>query len=103
MAPSALGLTVAEITPETAKAMSLPRKKGVVVLKVAPDSPAADKIQRGDVITRVNNNPINSLEDYQNAIEAARREKANFIIMRIERMGDEGEVLSTVVDIPTKW
>lgn len=102
-APSALGLTVAEITPDMAKMMSLPRKRGVVVLKVAPDSPAADKIQRGDVITRINNNPINSLEDYQNAIEEARREKADFIIMRIERMGDEGEVLSTVIDIPTEW
>jgi serine protease Do len=102
-APSALGLTVAEITPEMAKTLSLPRQKGVVVLRVAPNSPAADKLQRGDVITRVNNNPINNLEDYQRAIEEARREKADFLIMRVERMGDEGEVLSTVVDIPTEW
>ncbi len=46
---------------------------------------------------------VKTLDDYQKAIDQARREKARFVILRTERLADEGEVFSSVVDVPTEW
>jgi serine protease Do len=100
---SALGLKVAEITPDMASNLGLPRKRGVVVLKVDADSPAAGKVDRGDVITRVNDAVVRSLDDYQQAIDQAKKQHAKFVILRTERRGEDGEVLRGVTDVPTEW
>jgi serine protease Do len=60
-----LGLHVEVITPELARGLRLDNAKGVVVARVAPDSPAAEAgIQRGDVVREVNRQPVTDMESY---------------------------------------
>jgi serine protease Do len=59
------GMTVQEITPELARYLGVPEKRGVVVVDVQEGS-AADYIgvQPQDIILQVNKVKINSLKDY---------------------------------------
>ncbi len=63
-----LGLQVEAITPEVVRSLRLDNTKGVVVSRVAPDSPA-DKagIQRGDIVREVNRQPVMDIESYTEA------------------------------------
>jgi len=63
-----LGLRVEAITPEVARSLRLDNAKGVIVARVAPDSPAAEAgIQRGDVVREVNRQPVMDIESYTEA------------------------------------
>src|SRR5215813_6230419 len=60
-----VGLRVEAITPELARSFRLNNTKGVVVSRVAPDSPAAEAgIQRGDIVREVNRQPVTDLDSY---------------------------------------
>lgn len=98
-----LGLRVSEITPEVSRNVNLPQDKGVVVLDVAPDSPAAGQLQRGDVIVKINNREIKSLADYEDALGEARKAKAKFLIIRFARRTASGETVRSVIDVPVEW
>jgi serine protease Do len=66
---SFLGIGVAEITSERAKALSLKEESGVEVTRVDEDSPAAKAgIQRGDVILEYNGQRVDSIEQLQRLI-----------------------------------
>ncbi len=68
---SPFGMTVSEITEGIAREIKAPDRKGVVVMAVEPESPAADAgVERGDVLLRVEDKPIESLEDYGKAVRA---------------------------------
>ena len=63
-------------------------KKGVVVTKVAPKSAAADRgLKEGDVILEVSGKSVASPGDVREAIDAARTDKKNSVLMRL-RSGD---------------
>jgi|RhiMethySRZTD1v2_1073278.scaffolds.fasta_scaffold06475_9 serine protease Do len=63
-----VGLRVEAITPELARSLRLDNTKGVVVSRVAPDSPAAEAgIQRGDIVREVNRQPVTDIESYTEA------------------------------------
>ena len=63
-------------------------KKGVVVTKVAPKSAAADRgFKEGDVILEVAGKSVGNSGDVIQAIEAARTDKKNSVLMRM-RSGD---------------
>ena len=69
-----LGLTVQELTPELAKSMRLDDEKGLVVTDVAPDSPAGEvRITPGEIIIQINQNDINSIEDYRKAMKKLKK------------------------------
>ena len=60
------------LTPDLAEQLQLPAgTHGVVVTSVDAASPAANNLQRGDVIQEVNHKPVNSIEDYRQAIATA--------------------------------
>ncbi len=62
---SKLGLTVQNITSDMAQRLQIPQK-GVIVTDVKQGSPADDwGINRGDVITEMNRQPINSEDDFR--------------------------------------
>jgi serine protease Do len=62
--------------------------KGVVVTKVAPKSAAADRgFKEGDVILEVAGKNVGNPGDVSEAIEAARTDKKNSVLMRL-RSGD---------------
>jgi len=83
---SALGVSVAPLTPELANRFNLPRNaKGVVVQDVNPDGRAADAgIQAGDVIEQVNREPVNSVEELRSAV---RRTSGRPVLLLVNREG----------------
>jgi Do/DeqQ family serine protease len=76
-----LGVQMVTLTPQLAKESNsdpnsqflIPEVNGVLVMRVIPNSPAANAgIRRGDVITQVDGQPIASAEQLQNLVEDSR-------------------------------
>jgi len=64
------GIHVGELTPPLTRQLDLPNGiHGVVVTGVDSDSGAAD-LQKGDVIEQVNQQPVNSVADYNKIIQS---------------------------------
>src|SRR5204862_89401 len=68
---TALGVTVAPLTPELAARLGASKDAhGLVVEDVNPDGRAADAgIRSGDVIEQVNRRPVESVDDLRSAIK----------------------------------
>ncbi|MBD2136061.1 trypsin-like peptidase domain-containing protein [Anabaena sp. FACHB-1237] len=73
-----LGVQMVTLTPELAKQnnddpnsmFEIPEVKGVLIMRVVPNSPAAKAgIRRGDVIVQVDNQSITSAEQLQSVVE----------------------------------
>jgi serine protease Do len=64
------GLRVAELNPEIAERFEVPPTEGgVVVVEVAPNSPADEaRLEPGDIINEINRAPVRTLSDYRNAV-----------------------------------
>src|SRR3984893_5825538 len=86
-APAEFGLRVDSLTPERASRVGMEGQRGVLVTDVEPAS-FADDIQftRGDVITEVNHDPINSVEYYKRA--AAKLKPGSNVVFKVLRRGD---------------
>lgn len=96
---NALGLELSTITPDLAQRLGMnnPPSSGAVVLSVDPRSPAAGEgVRPGDVITRVNNQPVKTADDAIAALNNAdlktgvtlyitSREGSRFVFIRIEK------------------
>jgi serine protease Do len=65
------GMSVQPLTPDIAQQLQLPRStKGVVVAGVDPDGIAADSgLAEGDVIEKVNGEPVSSVEQLKSALD----------------------------------
>ncbi|MEZ0290763.1 MAG: trypsin-like peptidase domain-containing protein [Sulfolobales archaeon] len=67
-----IGVYVAQLTREIARAMGVDIKKGVVVVRVIPGSPAYTRgIRDGDIIVRANGNDVSTAIDLRRAVEEA--------------------------------
>jgi serine protease Do len=62
-----LGVTVGEVPTELRR--ELGEVQGVYVSRVAPDSPAANELQEGDVIIAVYRTPVKSVAELEQALE----------------------------------
>jgi serine protease Do len=74
-----LGVQMVDLTPELRdrlkqeERLKIEAEKGVLVVKVMPNSPAAaGGIQSGDLVQVINDRPIQTTDDVQQAVEAAR-------------------------------
>jgi serine protease Do len=68
---SPLGMTVSEISPGIARELGNPLLHGVVVMSVEPESPAVEAgVERGDLIVRVAELEVTTLDDYARAVRA---------------------------------
>jgi serine protease Do len=68
---SPLGMTVSEISPGIARELGNAQLRGVVVMSVEPESPAIEAgLERGDIIVRVGEAMVASLDDYARAVRA---------------------------------
>ena len=85
---ASLGLSLRPLADGERDALGLPSDvQGVVVADVAPGSPAAEKgIRPGDVITRVNQKPVNSVGDAVAALNAVREAEETALLL--VRRGD---------------
>ena len=76
--PAALGLSVR------------PGDDGLVVTEVEPGSAAAAKgIQQGDVIVSVNQQPVRSLDELEQAVAAAQEADRKSVLLLVGREGDQ--------------
>jgi serine protease Do len=97
-----LGVYIQKLTPQIAEQFGLPEKaKGVLVGDVVKDSPAEKAgIKRGDVITKVNREEVNSPEELQDKIRSIKiGEKAN---IEISRNGKTISFIVKIAEMPTE-
>ncbi|HKS88362.1 MAG TPA: DegQ family serine endoprotease [Stellaceae bacterium] len=84
-----LGLTLSNITPQLKDKFALGDDKGVVVLDVAKDSPAAEKgLQPGDVIMEASQEEIKSPKQVAGKVDDAKHAGRKSILLLVERKGD---------------
>ena len=83
----ALGLSLAPLSAEIARAANLPAgSRGVVVTNVDPNSSAGDiGFQRGDLIISINNQLVTSPDQVVAAVEAARRAGRSSVLLLVKR------------------
>ncbi len=83
----ALGLSLAPLTPELARAANLPANaRGVIVTAVDPNGDAADEgLQRGDLIVSVNNQLVTTPAQVVAAVDAARRAGRSSVLLLVKR------------------
>lgn len=95
-----LGVQMVTLTPELAKQnnsdpnsmFTIPEVKGVLVLRVVPNSPAAIAgIRRGDVIVQIDNKAITSAEQLQSIVEDSTLGQA--LQVKVQR-GNQTQILS---------
>ena len=84
-----IGLTVSLLTEELAEKFDLDTGEiGIVVVDVTDGSPAADKgVQPGDIIRRLNQSAITSVEKLVEGIASAKKEGRKGVLMLIESDG----------------
>ena len=85
-----LGLTLSNVTPDLKEKFSLSDDaKGVVVVAVGKDSPAAEKgLKAGDVIMEAAQEEVKSTGEVTGKIDDAKRAGRKSILLLVERQGD---------------
>jgi serine protease Do len=83
----ALGLSLAPLTPDLARAANLPAgARGVIVTAVDPNSGAAeDGFRRGDLIISVNNQLVTTPAQVVAAVDAARKAGRSSVLLLVKR------------------
>jgi serine protease Do len=81
------GVSVENLTPDTARQLKLPESTpGVVVAEVSPASHAADAgLQAGDVIQQVNRQPVANVKDFNRAM--SKQGKDDSVVLLVDRGG----------------
>jgi serine protease DegQ len=94
-----LGIQPAQVTRDVAAQLGLDRAGGVVVLQVIADSPAARAgLQPGDVLTRMDDTAIDTVEDLFGALRQHR--PGDQVRLTVVRGGREQQVTATLGDSP---
>ncbi len=65
----ALGLSAVNVTPELAMRFSLEKTEGILIIKIAPDGPAAEaNLRVGDLIVEADGKEIKSVKDFEEIV-----------------------------------
>jgi serine protease Do len=102
-APAEFGLRVDSLTPERAARVGMEGQRGVLVTDVDPASFADDLgFGRGDVITEINREPINSVDDYKRAV--AKLKPGTNVVFKVLRRGDGDRTMTVFLPgvVPTE-
>ena len=86
-AQKALGLSLAPLTPDLARAANLPATaRGVIVTAVDPNSDAAEQgLQRGDLIMSVNNQAVTDPAQVIAGVDGARKSSRSSVLLLVKR------------------
>lgn len=96
-----LGVAIQEVTPDLAASFKLPSARGALIGDVAENSPAAGAgIRPGDVILRLDGNPVEDSRSLQLAI--AQMQPARSVRLGIFRDGSERELEVTLGEQPAE-
>ena len=85
-----LGLTLQKVSDQLREKYGLSDNvKGVVVTRVAPDSPAAEKqLQPGDVIVEVDQKAVTTPQEIADIVGKLQGQKKRSVLLFVERQGD---------------
>ncbi|MBV8408208.1 MAG: DegQ family serine endoprotease [Alphaproteobacteria bacterium] len=85
-----LGLTLQKVTDQLREKYGLSDQvKGVVITKVASNSPAAEKqLQAGDVILEVDQKPVATPQEVADIVTKLQQQKKRSVLLFVERQGD---------------
>jgi serine protease Do len=87
------GLRVENLTPERASRVGMEGQKGVLVVDVDPASFADDlNFGRGDVISEINRQPVNSIAEYKAAM--SKLKPGQNVIFKVLRQDNSGSLLT---------
>jgi serine protease Do len=88
-APSEFGLHVDSLSRDRAQRFGMEGKKGVIVTDVDPASFASDDLNfaRGDVITEINHDPIESLDEYRAVV--SKLKPGDNVVFKVLRRQDD--------------
>jgi serine protease Do len=94
-----LGLALAELNDKTrAQFRVADSTEGVLVVRVEPDSAAADKgIQAGDIIKMVGNSEVSSPDQVVAGVKAAAKKERKSVLLLVERNGADRFVAVGIV------
>jgi len=91
--PSEFGLHVEELTPDRGRRVGVEGQKGVIVTEVDPASFAEDlRFDRGDVITEINHEAINSVSDYRKTV--SKLKAGDDVVFRVLRRQDSDRIMT---------
>ncbi|MDO8282366.1 MAG: DegQ family serine endoprotease [Thermodesulfovibrionia bacterium] len=77
-----MGVTTQDITPDIYKELSIPQKlRGVVISNVAEDSPAVEKLIRGDVILEINRKAVSNNNDFNDFVSKIKPEEDMLLLV----------------------
>jgi serine protease Do len=89
------GFKVTDVTPEMARRYDLEKTAGVIVVGVAPNSPADQVgIRQGDLIIEINHQQVASVRDFKNLMDQGR--KADGIDLLVKRLNGGLAVIKLV-------
>lgn len=95
-----IGIGIQEVTPDLAKAFNAPAEKGALVRDVAPDSPGAEAgLQRGDVVTEMNGQPITGPNDLK--LKVATMAPGSAVTLKVLRNGQPRDLKVKLIEAPT--
>jgi Do/DeqQ family serine protease len=96
-----LGVTIQPVDADLAASLSLPAARGAIVTNVTPGGPA-DKagIKRGDVITAVNNTPVNDPNTLRNTV--ASLAPGSNATVTLNRNGSDQNVSVALAELPDR-
>ena len=78
-----MGLTLEELTPETAKKFRLSVEKGLVVTEVTKGSSAARAgVRPGDLLTEVDQKPVKTVQEVHQALKGWKRQVHLLLMQR---------------------
>jgi serine protease Do len=85
-----LGLTLQKVTDQLREKYGLSdQAKGVVITKVAANSPAAEKqLQAGDIILEVDQKPVTTPQEVTDIVTKLQQAKKRSVLLFVERQGD---------------
>jgi serine protease Do len=96
-----LGILIQEVTPDLAKAFSLPSPEGALVGDVTPDSPGAKAgLQKGDVITALNGQKVS--DSLELRLRISQMAPGSSVKMDVYRNGQKQEMSATLGEFPEK-
>ena len=93
-----VGLTVQDLTPNLAHHFGT--TKGVIVAEVDAKGPAAGKVERGDLVTRVDGRDVQSHEEFEDLIAA--HGAGDEIRLTVRRDGKDDDVTLAAAAFPSE-
>ena len=95
-----LGVTIQQVTPDIARSLGMKTASGALVSSVQEDGPADDAgLERGDVITAIDDKPVASSNDLRNRIASTR--PGSRVALTVRRDGAEKTLTATLKELPS--